>query len=735
MEWQAQWIGGAEPGAAEAPLLRKQFTVEGPVARATLTFCALGYGVLTVNGQPIDDAVLEPAYTQYNKRAQSITRDVSKLVHTGANVLGVTLGRGWFGLTTENVWNTQKAVWHGDPRLLLQLEIETADGRKSLVTSDASWQTSTGPTVHDSIYEGETYDARLERTGWDAPGYDAAGWMPASVLPAGTPVVEEIDLPPIRVVRTWPAVKVYELKPGSFVYDLGQNIAGWARLHVSGEAGSAVVLRYGERLRADGSVDNANDLVPVECQRDQYTLKGGGPEVWEPRFSYKGFRYVQVDGYPGKPGLEAIEGREAHTDVHRAGSFECSDDTLNAIQRITLQSILNNLHGIPTDTPVFEKNGWTGDAHLTANTALFNFDMAAFQQKWLQDCADAQLPDGMIPLIVPSPGWGHSDAPEWGSAFILMAWDLACHTGSLAIFERHYAAMARYVDFLAGRRGDDGLSPSVLGDWLPPGHGGNPPEGPQVSAACYVHRCAKIMQGVAQSLRREADSAKFGALARDVAAAVNRHCLDAASGIYHTDKEVGFRQTSSILPLAEGIVPAVLRAKVLGNVIADIKSRGAHLNTGILGTKYLLPLLTANGQVDLAFEIATQRTHPSWGFWLEQGATTLWESWDLDARSLGHHMFGMIGDWFYGYLAGIRPGQPAMRRWQVRPYVPTHLDRVKATATTPAGPLTVSWEKANGRLTLEVEAPMETEVRVPGSGSTVSVDAGHMRWEVPIEAL
>lgn len=716
-DWSAQWIGDPEPGAP-APMLRRDFTIEKPVRRARAYVCGLGYAELRINGRRVGDAVLDPPYTQFNKSVAYVTHDITEMLQQGENAVAVTLGRGWFGLTTPNVWNSNDAVWHGEPRLLLQIEADHWDGTRTTIVSDGTWRAGHGPTRADSVQVGEDYDARLEIPGWDAPGFDDSTWPPARVLEPLEAELRAHAMPPIRVTSTRRPVSIATPRPGTHVFDMGENIAGWARIHVSGPAGQTVEMRYGEKLRPDDTVDNGNDIIHAEMQVDRYALKGDGRETWEPRFSYKGFQFVQVDGWPGEPELDDVQGREVRTDVAATGSFECSDELLNHIHRLARRSLLNNLHGIPTDTPKYEKNGWTGDAHLTAEAALANFDAHNLYAKWLDDMRDAQHESGLVPLIVPCPGWGMEDAPEWAAAYPIIAWTLFQHTGNRAALDRHYPTIRDYVDFLLSRRGEDGLSPSVLGDWLPPGYKERDPEGPQVSATGYLWHSLTLTSKMAERLGLEDDAQGYRRLASATRNALNDKCLDREHGVYHTDREVGYRQTPNVLALGMGFAPPDARARVLENLVADIEARDGHLNTGILGTKYLLPVLTQYGHVDLAYRIATQRTWPSWGHWIEQRATALWEAWDDDSRSRGHHMFGTIEDWFYQYLAGIRPAAPGYSRIAVKPYLPARLRHAQATLRTVRGTIFAGWEKAeDGGLTLEVEIPVASTalVHVPAA--------------------
>jgi len=700
-----------------APLLRTDFTVTGPVARARLYYSSPGYGELSVNGQRLGDAVLDPGFTRFDKRVQYATRDVTAALKPGANTLGAVLGRGFYGLTTRNVWDHHTAPWHGDPRLRAQLRIDYTDGRTQTVASDGGWRTHDSATVADSIYAGETYDARRKLPGWDTPWVDPADWAPARVVtsPSSTVVAQENE--PIKVVKTHRATTITSPKPGTHVFAFPVMIAGWARLRVTGPAGTEVTLRYGEKLRADGTVNHDNSYVTGEHQVDHYLLRGGGREEWEPRFSYKGFTYVQVDGFPGTPTADSVQARELHTAVPDAGTFTSSNPLLNRVHAMSRQAILNNLHGLPTDTPMYEKNGWMGDALMTVDTAIHNFGMQRIYRKWLDDVRDSQFPDGMAPLIAPTGGWGRQNSVEWGAAYPLIVWAVYQHYGDRTLVAEHYDAIKRYVDYLATQARADGTHNSGLGDWVPPGFHGTPPEGAVVSATAYVALVARTVASMAQLLGKAVDAQRFTGFADTTTVALNTRYLNRETGVYSTDVPVGYRQTPNVLPLAMGLTPADTTGKVLANLVADLHRKNDHLDTGILGTRYLLPLLTERGETELAYRIATRTTFPSWGYWASKGATAMWEMWDDNSRSLDHHMFGSVDQWFYEDLAGLKPTAPGYGRFEVEPHVPEGLTSASARVRTVRGDAASAWRKAaGGTFDLSVTVPV-------GATATVSVPA------------
>ncbi len=710
------------PPTAPAPLLRTEFAVAGRVKEARLYYSSPGYGELSLNGRKLGDSVLDPAFTRFDKRVQYVTRDITRGLRQGSNALGAVLGRGFYGMTTPNVWNHHTAPWHGEPRLRAQLRIEYTDGRIQRIVSDDTWRTTESPILHDSLYTGETYDARREIRGWNSPG-GGAGWQPVKVLPAPTATVVPQEHEPIRVVKTHRAAAITNPKPGTYVYRFPVTLAGWARLRVTGPAGTTVRLAFGEKLRQDGTVNNDNGLVTGEHQVDRYTLRGGGQEVWEPRFSYKGFTYVQVDGLPGQPTTASVEARELHTAVASTGEFTSSNALINQLHAMTRQSILNNLHGIPTDTPMFEKNGWLGDALLTSEAAIANFGMHAIYRKWLDDIRDSRYPDNLIPLIAPTGGWGQENSVEWGAAYPLIVWNVYQHYGDRALVADHYPAVKQYVEYLASQAKPDGTHESGLGDWVAPGRHGDPAEGAAHSATAFVALVDRTAADMARLLGRGEDAERFTDLAARTTEALNKRFLDRDAGVYTTEIEAGYRQTASVLPLAFGQTPADAKAKVLENLVADIGRKGNHLDTGILGTRWLLPLLSTNGQHELAYKIATQTTYPSWGYWASKGATTMWEMWDDGSRSLDHHMFGSIDQWFYEELAGIRTAAPGYSAVTIAPAPAGDLTSASARVRTVRGDVSSSWRRpADQSFALDVTVPV-------GATATVSVPAPS-RWAV-----
>jgi alpha-L-rhamnosidase len=728
VDWRGQWIARTDEKSSQpAPLFRKEFSVDGKVRRARLYIAGLGYHEVRLNGKKVGDHVLDPGYTRYDRRVLYVIHDVTGLLAAGKNAIGAILGNGWFNVHTKAVWNFHDAPWRASPRLLLELRIDLDDGKTQVVASDASWRTSTGPIVFDSIYAGETYDARLEKPGWDAPGFDDSSWDRAKAAEAPRGVLAAQMGPPIRVSKVLEPAKISEPRPGVFVVDLGQNLAGRARIILSGPAGTQVRLRYGEKLNADGTLDQSNIAMhqakeeQARFQTDIYILKGAGEETWESRFTYHGFQYVEVTGWPGKPAPGSIRGLFHHTDVEYrpspdgracpAGTFECSNPLLDKIWQASLWSYLSNLQSIPTDCPHREKNGWTGDAHLAAEQAFHSFFPPAMNAKWVDDLADEQRPTGELPGIVPTGGWGYAwgNGPAWDSAFILIPWYQYLYCGDLRILEEHYEGFRRYVDYL-GTKSDKGIVSIGLGDWCP--WKAKTPEA--VTSTGYYHRDLLIVAETAKLLGKADDEKKYREIAAAAREAFRKRFVNPETGVVATGS-----QCAQACALYQDLVED-RDGKVRGKLLEAIEKAGGHIDTGILGAKYVLNVLI-DSDPEAAYGIVSKKTIPGWGHWIEQGATTLWESWKGD-DSRNHIMFGDVSAWMYKALAGIRCEAPGWARIAIRPQPAGDLTFARGEVRTIRGTVASGWRIEGGKLRLDVTIPANAtaEVHVPGAAGKVT---------------
>lgn len=692
---------------ALSPIFRREFRVNKPIARAMAYICGLGYHELHINGRKAGDAVLEPPFTRYDKRCLYRAHDVTGLLQEGGNAIGVTLGNGWYNVHSRAAWDFDQAYWRGRPKLLLQLYVDYVDGTSQVLGTDHTWRASTGPLVYDGIRHGEVYDARLEEPGWDEPGFNDAHWARADIVDGPGGRRRAAMLPPVRVTQIVKPVSMTEAEPGAYVFDFGQAFAGWTQLKVQGPAGTCVIMRYAERVHDDGSLDQGQIASLVHngpFQTDTYILGGDGLETYEPRFVYHGFRYVELTGYPGTPTLESLTGKVVHTDFQSAGSFECSNELLNTIQRLTLWSYRSNFHGYPTDCPHREKNGWTGDAHLAAEQAMFNWHNQAAYSKWINDFGDEQRDTGELPAIVPTGGWGYrwGNGPAWDSAYLIIPWYMYLYRGDTRILEEHIDGWKRYVDYLASRA-ENGIVSIGLGDWAPA-----KTETPvAVTSTGYYYVDACIVAEAARVLGRTEDAIRYGELAEQIRRTFNE-TFHRGGGLYSIGS-----QTALSCAVYQGFADEAVTPRVIDNLVADIEANDWHIDTGILGAKYLFHVLSENRRHDVAYRLATQTTQPSYGWWVEQGATTLWEVWNGSA-SRNHIMYGDISAWFYRQLAGIQvdPENPGFKQFTIRPQPVGDLAWVAARHDSPYGRIVSSWRIERDALAMDVTIPTNTTATI-----------------------
>ncbi len=712
-EWRAKWITGGR-------LLRREFRIDGRVRRARAYICGLGYYELRINGEKIGDRVLDPPWTDYEKLALYTVYDVTGKVREGANAVAVMLGNGRYSLRHE--WRMGdfqvKRYRDAEPKVIAEIWVWLEDMGQMVIVTDEDWRVSEGPIVYDDIYGGEVYDARLERPGCDMPGYDDSGWRRATMAaPPCEALLSSATSPPIRRVRLHTPKNILSPRLGVYVFDFGQNFSGWARLRVSGERGREVKLRYAELLNEDGTVNTAPNRAAKST--DIYVLKGEGLEEYEPRFTYHGFRYVELTGYPGTPNIESLTGVEVHTDVPAIGGFSCSNSLINDIHRVIIWSILSNLMSVPTDCPQRdERLGWMGDAHLVAEAAIFNFDIAAFYHKWLRDVRLAQAEDGSVPDVVP-PYWMLYPAdPAWGSACTIIPWLLHLYYGDRRALEENYEMMRRWVSFLASKAENGIVRLSKYGDWCRPGFISSPETPGELVSTWFYYYSAKIVAEAARALGRDEDWRRYSALAEEIKKAFNREFL--ADGRYGVVKPSGqtaplSSQTSNTLPLYLDIAPEDKAQSILKSLLEDIAlRRDYHLATGIIGTRYLPETLSKYGESETAYRILSQTSYPSWGYMIREGATTLWERWELltgsGMNSHNHAMFGSIDSWFYKVVAGINidPQEPGFKRIIVKPHIVGDLKHASASINTLRGPVYSGWRKSGERLAVEVSIPVNS---------------------------
>lgn len=730
------------PIEAPAPLVRRAFRLGKPVASARLYVAGAGMPRLSVNGTVVGSS-LGAGYTAYDKRVLSYVHDVTALLRRGENVIGAELGRGWYGLTDPNEWYFHAAPWHAEPALKAQLEVTYTDGTRDTIATDGSWRTISGPTLGDSVHRGERHDARLVPAGWDRAGFRDSKWAAAPVVAGPTGQLVAANSEAIEPVENIAPVAVKEVAPGVRVYDFGRIVAGRPVLELSGPRGLTVSMVASERIADDGKVVPAAGLIDAQLQTDRYTLAGKGEEQWEPRFGYRGFRYVQVEGFPGTPSEGALTAHIVHSAVARTGSFTSADPLLNQIDAAAVGSILNNLHGFQTDTPTYEKNGWSGDAQASAGAAARSLDIARVWTKWLADFRDAQSDKGEVPEIAPTtPFYGYEDTPGWNviwgpttpwdAAAMILPWELYTTTGDTRILADNQDMQRRLVDYTATFiKAPDYQRSAGLSEWASAGgmdysnaRGG----GIDAVTTAYFFHEADLLAKSSSIVGKADDAARYGKLADDIRAAYNARYWDAANGWYRTVDAKGVAgpatQVQNILPLAFGMVPPGREQSVADAIARDVDKQG--LRTGVYGARYLLEILSDYGHANLAYRVAARTDEPSWGWWIKNGHSTMFETWSLNSRSRDHHYFASIADWMRQRLAGLRPGAPGYKLVLVKPAVPDGLASAEAAMDTIHGRAFSGWKVDAGKLTLTAEVPSNTtgEIWVPTRLGAITAPAG-----------
>ncbi|HWD91571.1 MAG TPA: family 78 glycoside hydrolase catalytic domain [Verrucomicrobiae bacterium] len=706
MDWTAQWIGMNEntniSPAPPSPMLRKTFSINKSVARATAYICGLGYYELALNGAKVGDQVLDPAWTRYDYHAYYATYDVTTNLVQGENAIGVQLANGFYNQWTGDVWSTANAPWRALPQMILQLAVQYSDGTSNLVVSDPSWKVSTGPLVLDQTRLGEVYDARLEQPGWPTAGFNDSTWSNAIAREGIVGSLLAPNAEPVKVFQTVLPVSIIPVSghPGVYTFDFGQNLAGWGKLTVSGPAGTSVSMVYGELTNSDNSVnqDNINGGVTLTqyFQKDTYILKGVGTETYAPRFTYHGFRYVQISGLPSAPTTNTLVAQVVHTAFEPAGSFRCASELLNRIETNTLWSYLNNFVGIPTDCPTREKQGWDGDAQLACEVGLTHFHSAAAYTRWLKEFGPGQLANGELSGVYPNAAYGYGAGPAWEGAMVLIPWFVYQHSGDAGILTNNYAAMKAWVDYETSQASGNIVSYG-LGDWYP----ANTATPAAVTDTGYYYEAALILAHTAALMGNTADSIQYSNLAAQIGNSFNGTFYNSTTAQYSIGSE-----TAQSCALYQGLVNSNQIPAAAQALAAIVGQKIDTMDVGVLGSKYLLRALCDNGHSDVAMSLALQTNYPSWGYQVLQGATTLWETWNgATVLSLNHIMFGDISAWFMEYLAGISPGSPGYKSVIIKPEITGAVAWAQATHESPYGTISNAWQMNGPTITMDLVIP------------------------------
>lgn len=712
--WKGQWISDQHPADFKAaPLFRKVFVSPKKISTARAYISAAGLYELHINGRKIGDHLLDPMFTRFDKRLLYVTYDVTQALQQGENVIGLILGNGWYNLQSTAVWNFDKAPWRNRPAVCMELHITFSDGTTTILCTGPDWKTATGAITFNSIYTGEHQDLRLLQPGWDTPGFNDSQWGTSAVRTAPAPVITAQAMVPITADSILPSTTIRQFSDTNWVFSLGQNIAGVSSITLDGPAGTVVRLKHGEQLYPNGHVDQSNIDVHYRpkdntdpFQTDSYILDGKGPHTFRPHFNYKGFQYVEVSSSkPLQLTKESLFGIRMHSQVPTAGYLHTSNQLLNQIWQATNNSYLSNLYGYPTDCPQREKNGWTGDAHIASETGLYNFDGITVYEKWMNDHLDEQQANGVFPSIMPTGGWGYEwgNGPDWTSTIAIIPWNLYLFYGDTTALSRCYPAIKRYVDQITSRS-PDGLCPWGLGDWVPV----KSKTPVTFTSTAYYYTDVCILAKAARLLGHTADYQHYSQLAAFIKDAFNRQYLDSRTGIY----DQGF-QTEQSVALHWRLAPDSLVPKIAAALAKRVKKDHYQLDVGLLGTKTILNALSDNGYHDIAFRLASTNKEPSWGWWIKNGATTLYENWPIQAKSdlsRNHIMFGEIGAWMFKHLAGIKPdeNQPGFKHMIIEPRFSSDLDSLDAWHHTPYGKVGIKWVRVGPGVKVTIDIPANT---------------------------
>ena len=731
----ALWIGMPEAHRGRSvPLFRREFHIDQEIVSAKLSICGLGCYEAYLNGERVGDHVLDPAQTDYEIRALYSTYDVAALLRTGANAIGAMLGDGWFSQNV--VWSGKMS--YGSPRLVATLEVQLAGGSKLELSTDGSWLCAKGPVTASNLYAGESYDARLERPGWSSSGFEGASsskwwlkWLPCEIVEAPCFRLEEQLIPPMRRIEELRPVQISEAQPGCWIADMGQNFSGWLGIKVEALAGTCIRLRFAEAISPNGMLDTGSSGVfatGVE-QVDTYICKGGGVETWEPRFTCHGFRYVEILGWPGKPGAADLVGVVVHTALRPAGSFECSDARLNLLHRMAVWTHRSNIHGFPEDCPVRERCGWLGDAHVICEYSFYNFDGDSFWLKYLDDIESSRLKNGGLPTYV-APGKRHCGlaSPDWMAALILIPWAHYVHYGKRDVLERHWEGMRAVIEHMKSLS-DGWLLPHGLGDWFDPGQRAQPSYTPPVKTSTLIFGdCARIMSKASSLLGRGEDSVRYAEWSSEIRAAFQK-------SFYDRDSRSFGSQTADAMALQLGFAPQGQEAAIADSIAKDALARDTHFTVGIMGLKCLFEVLTRYGHGELALALLRQDSYPSFGDLINRGATTTWEYWgekEVDdvhgPRSLSHPMMAGYDSWFFNTLAGIRPDpeHPGFDQFFLEPHPIQGVSWMKCVHDCRHGRISSFWTLKDGLFSWSVVVPEGSKAlaRLPGSSEFIELAPG-----------
>lgn len=735
-----------------SPLLRKEFITKKPIQRATLYATSLGLYEAYINGKKVGDHVLAPEWTDYHSRVQYQTYDVTKLVKEGANAIGAMLADGWYAGVIFS--HPERGSYGLDRKLLAQLQIEYADGDTDIIATDSSWKTKqTGPITAASIFDGETYNASAAEKDWKEPGLDVTQWTPATEYPQVKVAISAQMNEPIKVIQEIKPIKIIPQKNGAYIFDLGQNIAGWVQLNLPYNPHNKIVLRHGEVLDTKGAL--YTDNLRGATQMDTY-IPGMETNIqYEPRFTYHGFRFVEITGLTQAPDLNTVTAKVVASSAPVAGSFECSSKELNKLWENILWTQKGNMHAVPTDCPQRdERAGWMGDAQVFSNNAIFNMDMGAFFTKWIRDIRDSQTKEGRFPDYAPQVGtWANFyNSPGWGDAGVIVPWRLYEHYGDVAVLAAQYEPMKRFIVSVLKYNKDllwKNERGNMYGDWLNgntiieagyPKEGGKVPD--DVYSTAFFYYSTNIVAKTAHLLNKTADAARYDSLAAAIKTAFIKAYIS-SDGIIEGNTQAGYA-----LALDFGLVPENLKTKAAAHMAEAVKVYDFRISTGIQTTIRLMNQLTRFGYSDIAYKLIESRRFPSWLYSIDQGATTIWERWDgyvqgrgfqnAGMNSFNHYAIGAVGEWMYRSILGINndPAAPGYKHFFIEPVPGGSITYAKGTYNSIAGKIAVSWISAENEYSLDVTVPVNTSATIViPSGKTITENGMDIKSVKGIEVL
>lgn len=744
-DWQAQWITvSGKDTSARSPLFRKEFTLKKKIKSAMAYITAKGLYEAKLNGLRISDTYFAPGWTSYKNQLQYQVYDVTAFLTVGSNVIGASLGNGWY---KGRIGFGNQHNFYGDTRgLLLQLEVEYTDGTKETINTDESWKYTYGPIMASDIYDGERYDARMEIAGWDTAGFkEDSKWAAVDVMKNGTEKLVAMSGPPVRKHEQFKALRVFKTPNGDTVVDFGQNLVGWAMLKAQGPAGTKITLSHAEVLTKEGNFYTAN-LRSAKAQ-NSYILKGGAEQVFEPHFTFQGFRYVKVEGYPGELSASDITAVALYSDMQTTGKFATSNPLINQLQHNIQWGQKGNFLDVPTDCPQRdERLGWTGDAQAFANTAAYNMDVAGFFSKWLSDVKADQQPSGLIPHVIPNVlGANDGASAGWADVSTIIPWDMYVAYGDRSVLETQYESMQKWVNYMTSvAKNNLWNSGFHFGDWLfyrpnDDNDGRAAVTDKYLIAQTFYAHSTQLLINAAEVLDKKEDVAKYKALLSDIKSAFAREYMTS------TGRLVSSTQTAYVLALQFDMLPEKLRAACADRLVANIRDYGNHLTTGFLGTPYICHVLTRFGYNDIAYDLLMQESYPSWLYPVKMGATTIWERWDgikpdgsfqtPDMNSYNHYAYGAIGDWMYRTIAGINSvaADPGYKTIVIAPKPGGKLTKASAELETVYGTVKSAWVLENNILKLDVTIPANTRAKIVLTDSSHEVGSGTYHFESSIK--